>query len=137
MSQRPYKLISTDTAGRSSFPTSQGAVVGNLLFTSGHGPLSVGGYQFEQTTFRDQVVRTMENLKAVIEAGGSSLENCIKVEVILRRLEDFDEFNEIYSSYFNPPFPPRMTMIAGIVRPEIDVEMAAVAVVPTKDSQRS
>ncbi len=129
---KDFRFISTGAAGRSSFPTSQGAVVGNLVFTSGHGPLSPGGHKFEQTTFKDQVVQTMRNIEAVLKEAGTSLENCVRFEVILRRMENFAEFNEIYKTFFTPPYPPRMTFIAGIVRPEIDVEMAAIAVIPSK-----
>lgn len=52
--------------------------------------------------------------------------------MILRRTEDFAEFNEVYKTFFTPPYPPRMTFIAGSVRPEIDVEIAAIAVIPSK-----
>lgn len=129
---KEFRIISTVNAPRSSFPTSQGAVVGNLVFTSGHGPLTPGGHEFEQQTFRDQVIRTIKNIEAVLEAAGTSLEHCVKVEVILRRLENFAEFNEVYLTLFKPPYPPRMTFIADIVRPEIDIEMSAIAVVPAK-----
>ena len=129
---KDFRIISTSAAGRSSFPTSQGAVVGNLVFTSGHGPLSPGGHKVEQVTLKDQVIQTMRNLDAVLNEAGTSLENCIRVEVILRRMEDFAEFNEIYKTFFTSPYPPRMTFIAGIVNPMIDVEMAAIAVIPSK-----
>jgi 2-iminobutanoate/2-iminopropanoate deaminase len=127
-----FRILSTGAAGRSSFPTSQGAVVGNLVFTSGHGPLSPGRSEAEQVTFKDQVKLTMENIQAVLKEAGTSLENCIKIEVILRRGEDFAEFNEIYKTFFEPPYPPRMTFIASLVRPDIDIEMSAIAVIPAK-----
>jgi 2-iminobutanoate/2-iminopropanoate deaminase len=127
-----FRILSTGAAGRSAFPTSQGAVVGNLIFTSGHGPLTPGGSKSEQVSFKDQVVRTMNNIEAVLKEAGTSLQNCIRVEVILRRGEDFAAFNEIYRTFFEPPYPPRMTFIAGLVRPDIDIEMSAIAVIPAK-----
>jgi 2-iminobutanoate/2-iminopropanoate deaminase len=74
----------------------------------------------------------MHNIEAVLKEAGTSLENCIKVEVILRRGEDFAEFNELYKTFFEPPYPPRMTFIAGLVRPDIDIEMSAIAIIPAK-----
>lgn len=127
---KDLRILSTAAAGRSAFPTSQGAVVGNLVFTSGHGPLTAGGSRSEQVGFKDQVIRTMHNIQAVLKEAGTSLENCVKVEVILRRGEDFAEFNEIYKTFFQPPYPPRMTFVAGLVRPDIDIEMSAIAVIP-------
>lgn len=127
-----FRVLSTGAAGRSAFPTSQGAVVGNLVFTSGHGPLTPGGSKSEQLTFRDQVMRTMHNVDAVLKEAGTSLGNCVKVEVILRRGEDFAEFNELYKTFFTAPYPPRMTFIAGLVRPDIDIEISAIAVIPAK-----
>jgi 2-iminobutanoate/2-iminopropanoate deaminase len=129
---KDFRILSTAAAGRSAFPTSQGAVVGNLVFTSGHGPLTPGGSRSEQVSFKDQVIRTMHNIEAVLKEAGTSLENCIKVEVILRRGEDFAEFNELYKTFFEPPYPPRMTFIAGLVRPDIDIEMSAIAIIPAK-----
>jgi 2-iminobutanoate/2-iminopropanoate deaminase len=129
---KDFRILSTAAAGRSAFPTSQGAVVGSLVFTSGHGPLTPGGSRSEQVSFADQVRRTMHNIQAVLKDAGTSLENCVKVEVILRRAEDFGEFNEIYRTFFEPPYPPRMTFVAGLVRPDIDIEMSAIAVIPGK-----
>lgn len=135
MSQgKGYTLISTDAAGRSAVPTSQGAVVGNLVFTSGHGPLDVGTHTISAKTFEEQVVRTIENIQTVLEAAGTSLQNCIKVEVILRRFEDFEEFNRIYRSYFDQPYPPRMAFISTLVREDVDVEMSAIAVIPDQEA---
>lgn len=127
---KDFRILSTGAAGRSAFPTSQGAIVGNLVFTSGHGPLTPGGSRSEQASFKDQVTRTLHNIQAVLKEAGTSLENCVKVEVILRRGEDFAEFNEIYQTFFRPPYPPRMTFIAGLVRHDIDIEMSAIAVIP-------
>lgn len=129
---KDFRVLSTGAAGRSAFPTSQGAVVGNLVFTSGHGPLTPGGSRSEQLTFKDQVMLTMRNIEAVLKEAGTSLGNCVKVEVILRRGEDFAEFNEIYKTFFAAPYPPRMTFVAGLVRPDIDIEMSAIAVIPAQ-----
>lgn len=132
-------IISTDAAGRAAIPSSQGAVVGNLVFTSGHGALEPGTHEIRAKSFGDQVRRTIENIASVLAESGSSLEHCVKVECVLRREEDFAEYNRIYREYFSQPYPPRMTFIATLVRPDADIEMSAIAVIPdasnrTKDA---
>lgn len=124
-----FDLISTDDAGRSSFPTSQGAVVGELVVTSGHGPLAPGSHQVRAEALRDQVIRTVRNIEAVLQDAGSDLEHVFKMECFLRSYEDFAEFNEVYRELMPEPPPPRATFVVELVNPAIRVEMMAWAVI--------
>lgn len=127
------RIISTDLAGRGAIPSSQGAVVGNLVFTSGHGALEPGTAEIKVVTFADQVRRTIENIASVLEAAGTSLEHCVKIECFLRRESDVPEYNQIYRELVPQPYPPRVTFIANLVRADADIEMSAIAVIPDAD----
>ncbi len=127
-----YQLITTAKAGVSSLPTSQGALVGRLVLTSGHGPLSPGSAEVKAKTFREQVKQTVENIENVLKEAGSDLGNIVRMQVFLRNFEDFDEFNKVYAELMPRPLPPRACVIADLVRKDIDVEMIADAVVPQK-----
>jgi 2-iminobutanoate/2-iminopropanoate deaminase len=124
------RIISTELAGRGSIPSSQGAVAGNLVFTSGHGALEPGTAQIEAQTFEAQVRRTVANISAVLEAAGTSLEHCVKIECFLRHERDVPEYNRIYREIVPQPYPPRVTFIANLVRADADIEMSAIAVIP-------
>jgi len=127
-----FQIIVTDKAGISSFPTSQGAVVGRMVFTSGHGPLSPGGSSVKAKTLQEQVKQTIENIECVLKEAGSGLEHIVRMQVFLRRFEDFAEFNKVYAELMPRPLPPRACVIADLVREDIDVEMIADAVIPEK-----
>ncbi len=130
-----YHLITTQSAGVSSFPTSQGALVDNMILTSGHGPLSPGSAEVKAKTFREQVKQTIENIESVLKEAGSSLEHIVRMQIFLRNFEDFDEFNKVYAELMPRPLPPRACVIANLVRKDIDVEMIANAVVPSGEGR--
>ena len=110
-------------------PYSQGILYGNFIFTSGQigidpesGKL-VGG-------FREQVLRALNNLKAVVEAAGGSRCSIVKVVVYLTKLEKFGEFNEIYEEFFKgcPVKPARITVGVKELPLGAQVEVECIAV---------
>lgn len=92
--------IHTDHAPAAIGPYSQAVTVGNLVFTSGQIPLdpSTGAMCGENIT--EQTHRVCKNLKAVLEAAGSSLEKAVKTVCFLSDINDFAAFNEVYAEYF-------------------------------------
>jgi 2-iminobutanoate/2-iminopropanoate deaminase len=79
--------------------------------------------------FAAQARIAIENLRGHLHAAGASLDSVIKTTVFLTRQSDFAEMNEIYSTYFTPPYPARSTIVAGMVRPELLFEIEAIATV--------
>ena len=79
-------VISTDAAPAAIGPYSQGVRAGNLIFTAGQIPLDPATQQVVASGITDQTTRVLENLKAVLEAGGSSLERVVKATVYLKDL---------------------------------------------------
>ena len=93
------EIISTKKAPSAIGPYSQGMIVGDYIFTSGQIPLNPENGQLV-TEISKATVQVMENLSAVLEAAGSSLEKVIKTTIFLQDLNDFEKVNEIYGSYF-------------------------------------
>lgn len=94
------KKISTENAPKAIGPYSQGILSGNLVFTSGQIPINPKSGEIEETEIKGQAKQVLENLKAVLSAAGTSMENAIKTTCYLKNMEDFAAFNEIYAEYF-------------------------------------
>ena len=76
---------------------------------------------------RSETKRTFENVRAVLEAAGSSLDHVLKCNVYLRDMNDFSAMNEIYETFFSAPFPARTTIQAGALPGGIAVEIECIA----------
>lgn len=92
--------ISTSSAPGAIGPYSQAVTSGNLVFTSGQIALDPKTGEITGNTIEEQTARVCENLKAVLEASGSSLNSALKTVCYLRYMNNFSKFNEVYGSYF-------------------------------------
>lgn len=92
--------VQTNKAPAAIGPYSQAMVVGNLIFTSGQIPLSPETGVLEGENITEQTHRVCKNLKAVLEAAGTSLEKVVKTTCFLDDMADFAAFNEVYAEYF-------------------------------------
>jgi 2-iminobutanoate/2-iminopropanoate deaminase len=104
--------------------------VGNLIFTAGQGGLDPVTGQVVSGGVRQQTARVLENLKAVLEAGGSSLGQVVKATVFLKDINDFAVMNEVYSSYFSAEgdtLPARTTVEVARLPRNLLVEIELVA----------
>lgn len=94
------KIISTEKAPGAIGPYSQAIVTGNTVFTSGQIPINPATGNVEAVTIEEQTKQVCENLKAVLEAAGSSLEKAVKTTCFLADMGDFAAFNGVYGEYF-------------------------------------
>ena len=94
------KAIQTDKAPAAIGPYSQAIICGNLVYTSGQIPLSPVDGTVSGENIREQTTAVIENLQAVLEAAGSSLQQVIKTTCFLSDLRNFAAFNEVYARYF-------------------------------------
>ena len=101
------KTIETDQAPAAIGPYSQAVAVNGMLYVSGQIPLDPSTGEIVDGGLSVQTTRVLENLKAVIEAGGSSMTDVVKVTIYLTDMSEFATVNEIYGSYFSAPFPAR------------------------------
>ena len=94
------KAIHTENAPAAIGPYSQAVESGNLVFTSGQIPLDPKTGSIVSGGIKEQTKRVCENLKAVLEAAGSSLEKAVKTTCFLKSISDFADFNAVYAGYF-------------------------------------
>ena len=94
------KAIYTKNAPDAIGPYSQAIVTGGLVFTSGQIAINPATGAVEAETIEAQTEQVCENLKAVLEAAGSSLDKVVKTTCFLRNMEDFAAFNAVYGKYF-------------------------------------
>ena len=113
-------------------PYSPAVRAGNLLFVSGQTPRDPATGEIGPAEVRVQVRRTLYNLKAVLRAGGASMEDVVSVTVYLADENDWDAFNEVYKEFFSEPFPARTAV--GCQLRGILVEVSAIAMVDASSS---
>ena len=101
------KSIHTESAPAAIGPYSQGVVANGLLFTSMQIALDPGTGELVGTTAAEQVRCCLENVKAIVEAGGASLASTVKVTVYLTSIGDFADINEVYAGFFPEWLPAR------------------------------
>ncbi|MDR3176641.1 MAG: Rid family detoxifying hydrolase [Desulfovibrio sp.] len=118
------KEIRAENAPRPGGPYAQGIKAGGRIYVSGQRPARPSDNSIPPD-FPSQVRQCLDNVRAVLEAGGASLEDVVQVGVFLTDLDNFSAFNDIYSSYFKPPHPARTTV--GCALRGIMVEINAVA----------
>lgn len=112
-----------------NLPFPWGVKAGDHVFVSGMGPLGPDGKVVEGD-IRAQARLTLENVRKVVEAGGSDLDHVVSVTVYLRDLDDFAAMNEVYREFFRrEPRPARATVQAGLLF-GMRIEIQAVAVTP-------
>jgi 2-iminobutanoate/2-iminopropanoate deaminase len=105
-------VITTDKAPAAIGPYSQGMRTGNLIFTAGQIPLDPATQQVVAEGITGQTTQVLENLKAVLEAAGSSLDRVLKATVFLKNFDDFAAMNEVYAKYLGTKgAPPARTTI--------------------------
>jgi 2-iminobutanoate/2-iminopropanoate deaminase len=119
-------VIQTNAAPAAIGPYSQGYVSGNLVFTSGQIPLSPANGEVTGKTIAEQAGQAIANLRAVLEAAGSSLERVLKTTCYLADMNDFAAFNEVYARHF-PGKPARSCFAVKQLPKNVLVEIEAVA----------
>lgn len=123
------KLISTDKAPQAIGPYSQANLVeaGKYLFCSGQIALEPTSGALVAGGIVEQTEQVLKNLTAVIDAGGATLHQVVKVTVYLRNMDDFAAFNEIYARYFTEIRPARATVEVARLPKDALIEIDAIA----------
>ncbi len=115
--------IQTDQAPRPGGAYSQGLRAGDFVFVAGQGPTDPATGKIEADSIEEQTARTLENVRAILEAAGATMADVVKATVHLSDLSMFESFNSVYARYFPDPKPVRTTVgseLKGILV-EIDV----------------
>lgn len=123
------KRIQTDNAPAAVGPYSQAIVANGLVFTAGQVPLVPETSKLIQGDIQAQTRQALDNVKAVLEAAGSSLAQVVKVTVYLDDINDFAAMNEVYATYFTGEPPARSAFEVARLPLGAQIEIEAVAVV--------
>jgi 2-iminobutanoate/2-iminopropanoate deaminase len=118
--------VSTDAAPPSIGPFSQGIVDDGRVYVSGQGPVDPETGEIVGEDVREETHRTMKNVGAVLEAGGSSLDDVVKAQVFVRDMDDYDDVNDVYAEYLSEPYPARSAIQVERLPVEIGVEIEVI-----------
>jgi 2-iminobutanoate/2-iminopropanoate deaminase len=121
------RVISTDKAPAAIGPYSQAVVANGFVFVSGQIPLDPTGQTVPGPISR-RMEQVMENLKAVLEAAGSSMEKVVKTTIYLSDMNDFSSINEVYGNYFKTDPPARATVEVRRLPKDVRIEIDAIAI---------
>ena len=120
--------IETNEAPQAIGPYSQAIKVGDFIFTSGQIALTPEG-EMVQEDIELQTAQVMRNLKAVLEAAGSGLQNVVKTTIFLADMDDFAAVNTVYEKWFGGHKPARSTVAAKTLPKNAMVEIECIALV--------
>jgi endoribonuclease L-PSP, putative len=121
------EIISTSKAPAAIGPYSQGIKIDNLVFTSGQIPINPETGELISEDIKKATIRSLENVKAILEESGSSLENVIKVSIFLKDMNNFNDVNEIYATYFSNHKPARSCVEVARLPKDALIEIEAIA----------
>ena len=121
------KNVTTDQAPKPIGPYSQAVVENGFVFLAGQGPTDPKTGKYTPSDVQGETRQTFANLKAILEAAGSSLDKVVKCNVYLRDINDFQAMNEVYKTMFAQPYPARTTIQAGALPGNIAVEIECIA----------
>ena len=120
-------MLKLERAPAPKGPYSQAVRAGPFLFISGQGPVDPKKGRILVDDVVGQTCQTLENVKAILEESGSSLDRVVKANVYLSDIDDFSAMNEVYSEYFKANPPARTTIEASRLPFDIHVEIDVVA----------
>lgn len=121
------RTISTDDAPAAVGAYSQATTNGDVLITAGQLPLTAEGELLDDESVADQTRQCLENVAAILQSEDLSLDNVLKTTVFLDDIEDFEEFNEAYSAFFETEPPARSAVGVDAVPKGAAVEIEAIA----------
>ncbi len=124
-------IISTDKAPAAIGTYSQAVKIGTTVYLSGQIPLVPETMQMVSENFAEQTQQVFENLKAVCQAAGGSLNDMVKVNIFLTDLSNFATVNEIMSKHFSAPYPARAAVQVSALPRGAQVEIDGVMEVPS------
>ena len=119
-----------NAGAKSDLPFSPAIIAGDLMFVSGQASVDPDRGVIISGTFEEEMRRSIENLRSILEAGGLSLDNVINVKSYVANQSDLAAYNKIYAEYFSAPLPTRST-IMGVLGTLLQFELDCIACVST------
>ena len=125
------RIVSTDRAPKAIGPYSQAVISNGFVFVSGQVPIDPATGQIVAGGIAEQTARVFENIRNVLEAAGSSLEQAVKTTVYLKDMGEFAQMNEVYGRYFPANPPARATIEAARLPRDVRIEIDCIATAVT------
>ncbi len=122
------KEISTKNAPAAIGPYSQAIEVNGMIFTSGMIPINPQTGELVAGGVEEQAEQAFGNLKALVEASGSSMDKVVKTVVFIKNMDDFAKINAIYEKYFTEPYPARSCVEVARLPKDVALEVEAVTI---------
>lgn len=124
-------VIATDRAPGAIGPYSQARIVGSLVITSGQLPIDPATGAFPEGGIGEQTRQSLKNVKAILEAAGTSMDYVVKTTVFLRDMNDFAAMNTVYAEFFSEgSYPARSAVQVARLPKDALVEIEAIACLP-------
>jgi len=123
------EVVSTSDAPKAIGPYSQAIKANGFLFCSGQIPANPETGELVSGSITKQTHQCLKNLKAIIEAAGSSMSSIVKVSVFLKNMDDFGEMNEEYAKWFPVDPPARAAVEVARLPKDVKVEIEAIVIV--------
>ena len=120
--------IKSENAPAALGPYSQAIEANGFIFVSGQIALDPATGELNTGGIKEQTRIVLSNVKAVLEAAGSSLDKALKCMVFLQDMNDFAEMNTAYAEYFDSPFPARVAVQVARLPKDVKVEIDAIAI---------
>jgi 2-iminobutanoate/2-iminopropanoate deaminase len=121
------EVVATKQAPAAIGPYSQAIKANGFVFTAGQIALDPASGNIVEGDVRQQTERVCQNLKAILEAAGTSFDKVVKTTVFLKNMSDFAAMNEVYGKYFTQPAPARSTVEVAALPKNVFVEIDVVA----------
>lgn len=123
------EIIYTSKAPEAIGPYSQGVKYNGFVYTSGQIPFNVEAGALVTTGIKDEVHQVMKNVKSILEAAGTSVDQIVKTTIFLKDLNDFNDLNEVYASYFTDTnYPARECVEVARLPRDVNVEISVIAI---------
>lgn len=122
------KAISTTNAPAAIGPYSQAIAAGNTVYVSGQLPIDPSTGEFAEGCIRCKARQSLANIKNILAAEGLSMADVVKVTVLLTSMDDFAAVNEVYTEFFEAPYPARSAFAVAALPKGGSIEIEAVAV---------
>jgi 2-iminobutanoate/2-iminopropanoate deaminase len=123
------EVVSTNKAPAAIGPYSQGIRAGSFIFVSGQIPLDPVTGELVSGHIKEQTRQVLENLRNILEAGGSSLEEVVKTTIFMANMENYKDVNDVYAEFFGKTKPARATVEVARLPKDVGIEIEAVATV--------
>ncbi|NQX92169.1 MAG: RidA family protein [Flavobacteriales bacterium] len=123
------KVILTKNAPAPIGPYNQAIVHGNTIYVSGQIAIDPSSGEMKMSSIEEETHMVLTNLKAVLEAGGSSLDQVLKTTILMSSMDHYGTINSVYGEYFNENAPAREAVAVKTLPKNVNVEISAIAAV--------